>query len=94
MPPVETPWGTVLPVILSDKFLGPLIAGNISVLLVWLWKTIRNPEKRERQEILELVKHIPQILNRLEHVDRHLNNVPTEADVKVMILESQLGKHL
>ena len=94
MPEVQTPWGTVLPVILSDKFLAPLIAGNIGVLIMWLWRTIRNPERKERQEILNLVKHIPDILHRLEQVDKHLTKVPTESDVKVMILKSQLGKDL
>jgi hypothetical protein len=94
MPPVETPWGTVLPVLLSDKFLGPILATNILALVVWLWKTIRNSEKKERQEILALVKNVPDILNRLEQIDRHLTKVPTESDVKVMILKSQLGKDL
>lgn len=88
LPPVPTPDGDLTMVLLSDKLIGPLIVGNVVQLIIYLWKSIKASEKKQLEEIRKAVSHIPQIVNRLDQIDKHLEHkVPTKDHVEVMIFK-------
>lgn len=76
-------------ILLSDKFLGPILVGNLIQLLFFLIKSIWNREKKALDEIKEAVKLIPAIKNEQEKMAEHLRqNVPTHDQVQIKIYES------
>lgn len=86
LPVAPTPDGDLTMVLLSDKLIGPLIVGNVVQLIIYLWKSIKSSEKKQLEEIRKAVSHIPQIVSRLDQIDKHLEyKVPTKDSVEVMI---------
>jgi hypothetical protein len=85
--PLKIDDSQIVTVLANDKLLLILILGQAGHLVWFLVKSIWSSKNKQFDEMQRNMKLLPDVLAKLEHIDKRLTFVPTFEQTELMILK-------